>query len=91
MLLPSVLVLSMELFEQSLQRPAPRNTANDFSGFFFVLKALCALALPVRLGFCLEKWQCGKIESVVRAITLGLLILVANGCIWFAGCTLIHK
>ena len=47
-----------------------------------------AAVLSLGLGFSLEKWRWGVVKEWERPLGYGLLILIVNGFIAFAGCAL---
>ena len=80
MLTPSVLVLSTLMI---LERMEGADNGMRLEMISFVVLAL-AVMLCFALGFLVEKWRRGKINSFVWALDYGFLILVVNGFIFVA-------
>ena len=63
-------------------------------GFDVTVEMLCLyLALPLSffLGYRLEKWWHGEKWDGLRVFGYGFMILIVNGFISFAGCTIIFR
>ncbi|MEO6788755.1 MAG: hypothetical protein ABI318_21750 [Chthoniobacteraceae bacterium] len=87
MLLPSVLVLSVPIIADTLNRFHLADSEGFFGPMLTTYLAVVVM-LCFGLGFRLDKWRHEKIESVARAVSYGFLILFVNLLIAFAGCSL---
>lgn len=89
MLLPSLLLIAQPSLTDLLRHWEQRDQGSVIIMIGILIGSLpfFAFVLCFVLGFLLEKWRRGEVESPVRAIGYGILIFFTNGVVAFIGCT----
>lgn len=90
MLVPSVLATAAPLFPTAIQHLFGKNS-DLLITTMLILNLAVSVMLCFFLGFQLEKWRWGKAKAFERGIGFGVLILIANGFIAYAGCSVITR
>ena len=85
LLSPSALLIGLPLVAGLYDHRSVTGWRNVFATLAFI-NLLVSPILCFVLGFCLEYWLRGRINSIVWAINYGFIIFSVNGVICFAGC-----
>jgi len=93
MLLPSVPMLVSPLIADAWSRriQEPPREAAGAALVMLLFTGTISATLSFCLGFALEKWRGGNLWDWLRPLCYGVLILIVNAFISFAGCAVTER